>query len=448
MRTVDLNALVDVNPKVDTSKTKENKGTIKDNKAESKFENVLKDKIQVKDLNDTKSTKEVLETKDETKDETIEDSNVDEIMVLLTNILNDVKVISKDDNMATNEVSEVKNDLSTLVNNLNENVQVLDKLNNSDNTKNITNSIMELLNSNNLDEITKVLSNELNKDDIKTFSDSLNSLVKIIDDEINSSPLNSNFLSEKPKEVIDIINKLTVKLNNLNNVNTDKKDNSVVNNYYNNVEYTQEETIIDNNTNSSDSKNDNSSLSKSLEKEDKILNSILKDDDSSKVVKFTMVNSNKINNTTVITEPTIINKETMAEDVVKNIKYMSNNSIKELMVRINPKELGEMVIKIVQEEGTTRAELKAASKDTYNLLNQNSENIKKYLSDQNIRIQNVDISLYEDTTFFKEQTSSNNPFRENSGRENYGREVSAISETETDTNYQEDEEISNINMLA
>ena len=160
-----------------------------------------------------------------------------------------------------------------------------------------------------------------------------------------------------------------------------------------------------------------------------------------------MINNN-VNKAENITEVHSINRQTMAEDIVKNIKYMSNNGIKELMVRINPKELGEMVIKIIQEEGTTRAELKASSKDTYNLISQNLENIKKYLGEQNIKIQNVDISLYEDTTFFKDQTSSNNPFKGSEEDRKNATESSRISEISTDEILEEEEEISNINMLA
>lgn len=113
--------------------------------------------------------------------------------------------------------------------------------------------------------------------------------------------------------------------------------------------------------------------------------------------------------------PVTVNKETLGMDIIKNVKFMMKDAISELKVKVYPKELGEMTIKILSEEGIMKAEIKATSKETYNLLNSNLNEIKKLLENQNIKIQEVNIGLYsEDTTFFSgEDTRGNQDFKSN-----------------------------------
>ena len=117
------------------------------------------------------------------------------------------------------------------------------------------------------------------------------------------------------------------------------------------------------------------------QKEDKILKSII-DDGSDKTDKtyerFAQVQSKITNQNTdaKITNPVSVNKETLPSDLVKTVKYMNTNNIKELTVNINPKELGEVVIKIVQSEGVMKATIKASTNEAYTILSQNESEIK------------------------------------------------------------------------
>ncbi len=146
-------------------------------------------------------------------------------------------------------------------------------------------------------------------------------------------------------------------------------------------------------------------------------------------------------------EPVTVTKETAPVDIVNNIKYMSRNLIQQLTVKVYPKELGEVTIKLLSEEGIMRADIKATSKETYNLLNSNLEEIKKYLNNENIEIKEVNISLYnEDTTYFSGQG-----FQENNS-ENNERIFSEIDNYTTSSNVDIEEEIeindSAVNLLA
>lgn len=108
-----------------------------------------------------------------------------------------------------------------------------------------------------------------------------------------------------------------------------------------------------------------------------------------------------VNNTRGLT----INKATFADDLIKDVKFMNTNSLKELTVKVNPGNLGEITIKLVQEDGVIKANLKANSKDTTALISQNLSDIKKQLGEQNLKIADVNIELYQDdTTFFSEQS--------------------------------------------
>lgn len=146
-------------------------------------------------------------------------------------------------------------------------------------------------------------------------------------------------------------------------------------------------------------------------------------------------------------EPVTVIKETASIDIVNNIKYMSRNLIQQLTVKVYPKELGEVTIKLLSEEGIMRADIKATSKETYNLLNSNLEEIKKYLNNENIEIKEVNISLYnEDTTYFSGQG-----FQEDNS-ENNERIFSEIDNYTTSSNVDIEEEIeindSAVNLLA
>ena len=204
-------------------------------------------------------------------------------------------------------------------------------------------------------------------------------------------------------------------------------------------------------------KNDDDILSKLLGEE--ITTSNL-DEDTSKL-KNNMNNEgngaffdviSKLENRNVFTdkassEPITVAKETASIDIVNNIKYMSRNLIQQLTVKVYPKELGEVTIKLLSEEGIMRADNKATSKDTYNLLNSNLEEIKKYLNNENIEIKEVNISLYnEDTTYFSGQG-----FQEDNS-ENNERIFSEIDNYTTSSNVDIEEEIeindSAVNLLA
>ena len=181
-------------------------------------------------------------------------------------------------------------------------------------------------------------------------------------------------------------------------------------------------------------------------KEDKFLNSLLdekKDNLIDNKIGMFSARSQAIQGQNTEVRGLTVNKATFTSDLIKDVKYMSVNNIKELTVKVNPGNLGEITIKIIQEDGLMKANLKANSKETTALLAQNLAEIKKELGEQNIKISEVNIELYnEDTTFFKDGNFGD-ALSQEQGRGERGassRDSSTIS-----SNIQDEEEITDNN---
>ncbi|EJO5346022.1 flagellar hook-length control protein FliK [Clostridium botulinum] len=158
---------------------------------------------------------------------------------------------------------------------------------------------------------------------------------------------------------------------------------------------------------------DASDLKENASKEDKILNGFLqeKEDAAGEKINKTVNFMSHLNNASDINEVSsnqaleklVINKDTMNADIIKSIKYMELNNVKDLTVKIMPKELGEVLIKISMEGGIMKANIGATTKDAYNLLNSNMQLIEDKLNNSGIKVQELSLNIYnEDTTFFKQ----------------------------------------------
>ncbi|WP_050607013.1 flagellar hook-length control protein FliK [Clostridium niameyense] len=145
----------------------------------------------------------------------------------------------------------------------------------------------------------------------------------------------------------------------------------------------------------------------------------------------------------------VLNKDTLNNDLIKAIKFMNINDIKDLTVKIMPKELGEVVIKLTMESGIMKANIAATSKETYNLLNANLNHIEDQLQQNNIKVQDVSLNIYdEDTTFFKDGFNQNEgSFNEKQNSKNNRNSINSI-DREDDLKDNISNLESNVNMLA
>ncbi|NFD76344.1 flagellar hook-length control protein [Clostridium botulinum] len=201
--------------------------------------------------------------------------------------------------------------------------------------------------------------------------------------------------------------------------------------------------------------NDSSNLKENTSKEDKLLKGLLEDKEqgTGEKINKTVNFMSHLKNSTDINELSsnetlgklVINKNTMNTDIIKSIKYMELNNVKDLTVKIMPKELGEVFIKLTMEGGIMKANIGATTKEAYNLLNSNMQLIEDKLQNSGIKVQELSLNIYnEDTTFFKQ--SSENGKNSNPSKSENKADLSSMDEIP------EEENIStidgNVNILA
>lgn len=138
-----------------------------------------------------------------------------------------------------------------------------------------------------------------------------------------------------------------------------------------------------------------------------------------------------------------INKNTFVNDVIKSVKFMNENDIKEMTVKVMPRELGEVVIKLTLENGLMKANITASNKEAYNLLNSNLQELNNKLNNGEIKIQNFTIDIYNgDTTFFsRENREEQNRQFSNKSNKSGGAIVQAESEDSATTSVIEENNV-------
>lgn len=397
----------------------------KDVKEDKSFKSVLdneKNNIIKKDVD------EVIDVMDEEVEEIPE--NLMEQLSLIISLL--PSIVEKLPNESINSEKVVESINNTFIKetdfviDLGENLIVNDK-NNLKDIQSILNEFVRVLD----EDIMPNLDNQVLKEDLSKLENEI---------EVFNNILSSNIPNSDEKSVVGLKSIIKEKINvaeSNSNIVVDKEIEDEVTH----IPVVEEEA----------SDNGSEFSKKSFDNEEKVLNSIINDGEDKKVTtKFTLMSNNiSSSNVEKVEVPKVINRANMVEDIVKSVKYMTSNNIKELVVRINPKDLGEVAIRIVQEDGIMKANLKASSKETYSILSQNLGDIKRYLGEQNIKIQQVDISLYEDTTYFKEEFQGQAFNQDRREKQPFNKEIevnSSLIEDEFEEN--EVDMLSNINMLA
>lgn len=383
-------------------------------KKNDKNQKVVEDKKPLKVENKEKTKVKSEDIKDENIKEKLEDLTDEQLVQCLNLLVEFLNSTLKDDFEAINISQlnglsdELKINLMEILNS-NELLGALNDLQGSNsnvlqNSQDLFSNLLKLLNKTDAIEVVDV-------DTLKFTEKLLSEIASRLNDETANNLTNSTTLTE-------VVNETVNKLNEILNSNVKNNDElSLQNNSLNNVYKVIESTNSNETNNNSDSQSYSSDS-----KDEKILESILKDSsEEMKMPVFTTTTTVMNNGAGAVVETKqTVNINTMAADVVKSVKYMAANDMREMIVKVNPGNLGEITIKLIEENGEMRLNMKAASRETYSLLVQQSSDIKNQLSDQNIKIQEVNISLYEeDTTFFKEGEFSRS-FQEQSSNKGNG----------------------------
>lgn len=377
----------------------------------------------------------------------------------------------------------------------NENIKVpnefIDTLNQTSNINLITNNLLENEEDQNLEELMMKLIEMMIKTNIENID--INNLEKEIENNIeqilNSNKIKANGILNEfdideyfhgnkadTQEVINIlnsikkengieeINSLLEKLNGGLAVNEDGNTNKnityekLINNLGRNAQIglLESENIVGINNNKltevdSHIKDNNliganEKMYYNNDKDISILKEIAKDDSSKFVInenKFS-VNGNLNLSTNEVNSLVEVRTTHFSQDVMESINYLKNNNLQELKVNLNPKELGEITIRLVKSDKETKLSVVVAKDEVYSLVNKNLQEIAKHLENLDIKVNEISVDIKNDNqSAFSDD--SNHQFKENQGqkRNNYKNEVEKI-EGENAKLTNED----NVNLLA
>lgn len=279
---------------------------------------------------------------------------------------------------------------------------------------------------------------------LKDSNPIIEKLIKRVEEEIETMvPIDS----KEDVEVSKIFNSLVKGLKDEKNINEDQNSKTAIFKEDMGINTMQKLKINKSfNENYFSKEQDNPEI-----KEEKILFKFVKDKEEDAVFKpinlmASPTNKLEVSTENIKVEELVIKKETMVDDIVKTVKFMDNGSLKNLTVKINPKELGEMVISIVMEDGKIKANVTASNKEAYNLINANLNEINNKLENSQIKIQNFTLNLYEDATFFKGENNQDKPREDR--KEHKSRSISSIGEISEMDQENNSEDLRNVNILA
>ena len=304
-------------------------------------------------------------------------------------------------------------------------------------------NILDSSKVNNVDSLNALLSKE---------SNTLNNSTNVKGDNLEVLENLQTSIENKNTEVLNTNKELINQIKKLLNENEQVSNNGSAQNIINKDSVKVDENVEMQNSNLS---NNDSADDLKGNKDEQILKSILNGKDESNTINKATAFAGTFNNTNAIDGTKEVSKlvkaQHLAEDILESVKYMETNNIKQLTVKINPRNLGELSIKILQEDGILKAQIKASTKDAYDILSRNVSIINKELSNHDLKIQNVNISLNDDTTFFKGSSfeSNTNNFRNNeSQNSNNAKNINYLKDDDEALEDNDSQILNNINMLA
>lgn len=296
-------------------------------------------------------------------------------------------------------------------------------LNEVENTKNILDAIENLHTSSESN-----YSLELNNNDMKEIINNINYL-------INEGRNNSNKINESLNSLIDKIK------NQIKDLDKSSQEDSM----YENLDTVG---ILN------QSKIDEYKSSKGTSNDLEYLENIVSADDNSYINSFVGINEfntvyrNSTSND--IPQPvTEIRQEFITEDIIKSVKYMKNSDLEELNVKLNPRNLGEISIKLSKNKEHSNLLITVDDNNILDLVNKNIEYIKKHLNDTDINIKDIVINVKsENENLFSDnlnkEFNQDRRFNQNNSNKNKKNNNQIIEELHNSEHNKDDD---NLNIL-
>lgn len=317
------------------------------------------------------------------------DNKIQKIKVEFLDILeNEVDNISFKDSQ--DEEIEIKDELlqviCSLINSLN-----LNNGFNSEKMEKIDSSI-EGINLENLSELdTKLNDMNLSNSEINYINnkleDIINRTVENFTKEIEEIDKSSSFIKNNNNTENKLIQAIKNSLeNDSNKEGNDNKLEKLINNNFNKIQYV-EDSYLDKEKNIllriSESGGDNRLPTKDRDFSNNELN----------ILNNISTFENNLSKAIEDSKPIEIRSDYVVEDIEQAIKYIKNNGVEDLTLKINPKELGELTIKLIKNKGENKVVITSSSSETFKLINENIKEIENHLINLDIKINQVSIEV-------------------------------------------------------
>jgi len=439
----------DLNSAIKKEASKEVKSSFKEvldntKEEEVKSEPYVKDKSDIEDEKNTTDLNEL--------NEKLDSMDLDQIISMLMLLKIDPKdILSLKESIKKCDSDNIKAVISKLVENTS--VQQLKSAVELATNQNLKSTVSN--NESKEQGISDIISNILKNDEAVKFpsnqsvqakpgyeSDDKQEIIAILYKKFTEG--NLDLSNEQPDESINLkLNKILQQVTNNEYVKLSKGD------LLNNTNLAENENLNDGKLNFVEQM-----PSKSTEKEDKLLKNLVQQD-KPKGVKdvigdkitnvLTRFEVSNLNKQEVVIDKPVINRTSINTDLIKAVKYMDLNNIKELSVKVMPKDLGQIIIRLTMDNGIMKANITANNKETYDLLNSQLPAISNQLTEQNLSIQSFSLSLGNGDNFLFSGNEGNSGEGQKQKQKSYG--VDAIEDENT---YIESEagQDSKVNLLA
>lgn len=242
------------------------------------------------------------------------------------------------------------------------------------------------------DKIATVLNDSnLNSSEIKLVNNKLeeiiNKTVGNVKKEIKNIHKNSLLIKDNSNTEIKLIEDIKKGLeNNLNKESNGSTVENLINNNFKQIRYV-EDNYLDKDRNIllkiSKGNSDTILPTKEIEADDNDLNIL---NNISNLEKNLMEDIADI-------KPVEIRSSYIVDDIGQAIRYLKNNGIEDLTLKINPKELGELTIKLIKSKGENKVIITSSSNETFKLINENIKDIESHLLNLDIKLSQVSVEI-------------------------------------------------------
>lgn len=303
---------------------------------------------------------------------------------LIFNLLNNLKLFNNEESLQ--HVDKVNIDL--------------DKVESSDNIcSNVNETELNIISNSN-----EINTNLLSSKELEVLKD-LKNKFEIVNNETTGIELNDKEI-EVLKKLDSIISNKKIEndsempdINKLSDVEIENSQNRINDKTVNSEKFSQLET-----SNTTDKlnliRNNELDEEKDKDKELNTLENILNgDNDSNFIINNNQVINKEANSINTISrqEAPIIRQEYIGEDIIKTVKYLKASGQEEITIKISPRELGDMTIKLINNHEEASVAIVISKSDVFNLINENQSEIAKHLKDLNINVKEISVEMKGNT---------------------------------------------------